>query len=82
MRRNPCLEAALHELENAGVRVQQSRGGKHLKLKWHDGHSARLYVLAVTPSDRSTQHIVRADIRRMLRADALIANQTNNEANE
>jgi hypothetical protein len=72
MRRNPCLEAALLELANAGIHVEQSRGGKHWKLRWHNGRSTRLYVVALTPSDRSTQHIVRTDIRRMLRADGAL----------
>jgi hypothetical protein len=73
MRRNPCLDAALHEFENADICVEQSHGGKHLKLKWAvHGHIPRIYPIAATPSSRRSVHNVRADIRRLLRADGAL----------
>jgi hypothetical protein len=72
--RNPCLEAALRELEAAGVRdVEQVRGAKHLQLRWRvDGHGLRVYSVPGSPSDWRSSHNVRADIRRMLREDGLL----------
>ena len=73
--RNPCLEIALRELEAVGIRdVEQVRGGKHWQLRWRvNGHGLRVYSLPGTPSDWRSSHNVRAEIRRMLREDGLLA---------
>jgi hypothetical protein len=72
--RNPCLDAALRELAAAGIRdVIQSHGGKHLQLRWTvNGHSERMYSMALTPSDVRAPQNVRAAIRRMLREDGIL----------
>jgi hypothetical protein len=72
--RNPCLDAALRELDAAGIRdVEQVRGGKHWQLRWQvDGHGLRVYSLPGTPSDWRSPHNTRADIRRMLREDGVL----------
>ena len=73
--RNPCLEIALRELEAVGIRdVEQVRGGKHWQLRWRvSGHGLRVYSLPGTPSDWRSSHNVRAEIRRILREDGLLA---------
>jgi hypothetical protein len=75
MRNNSCLQAALDELDAAGIRdVARSHGGKHLQLRWRvNGHGVvRMYSLPVTPSDYRAAANCRADIRRMLREDGLL----------
>jgi hypothetical protein len=73
--KNDCLEAALHELELAGIRdVDQAHGGKHLQLRWSvNGHIRRVYTLPCTPSDpfRGPKN-TRAQIRRLLRDDGVL----------
>jgi hypothetical protein len=73
--RNPCLEVALRELEAVGIRdVERVRGGKHWQLRWQvNEHGLRIYTLPGTPSDWRSSHNVRAEIRRMLREDGLLA---------
>ena len=72
--RNPCLEAALKELDAAGVRdVVQASGGKHVQLRWQvDGHGLRIYSLPKTASDWRAVHNTRAGIRRLLREDGML----------
>jgi hypothetical protein len=72
--RNDCLEAALRELAAAGIRdVAQSRGGKHIQLRWSiNGNGLRIYSLPATPSDIRASHNTRAGIRRILRADGVL----------
>jgi hypothetical protein len=72
--KNPCLAAALAELESAGIRdVEQVRGGKHVQVRWKvNGHGLRAYTLPSTPSDIRASRNTRAGIRRMLRADGVI----------
>lgn len=73
--RNPCLEAALRELEAAGVRnVERAYGSKHLQLRWAiNGHPRRMYSMPVTPSDVRAAANTRTGIRRLLRMDGAIA---------
>ena len=73
--KNTCLEAALRELELAGIRdIEQVHGGKHLQLRWSvNGHGQRTYTMPATPGD--TVHgprNTRAGIRRILREDGVI----------
>ena len=72
--KNPCLEAALRELNNAGIRdIERSYGGKHLQLRWRaNGRGLRTYPVPMTPSDWRSSHNVAADIRRMLREDGML----------
>jgi hypothetical protein len=75
--RNECLIAALDELAKVGIRdVVQAHGSKHLQLRWRtNGHGERFYAVPGSASDHRSHLNVRADIRRMLRADGLIAEQ-------
>jgi hypothetical protein len=72
--KNPCLEAALRELNDAGIRdIERSYGGRHQQIRWHaNGHGLRVYTLPITPSDHRANRNVRADIRRMLREDGML----------
>jgi hypothetical protein len=71
--RNPCLEIALAELESAGIRgIERTYGGKHQQLRWRvNGGALRIYAIPGTPSDVRSPLNVRADIRRLLRADGV-----------
>ncbi len=73
--KNECLQVALRELASAGIRdVTRAYGGKHLQLRWRvNGSDERMYSIPVTPSDVRSPHNTRAQIRRMLRADGLLA---------
>ncbi len=72
--KNPCLEAALRELDAAGIRdVERSYAGKHLQLRWRiNGYQQRMYSMPLTPSDVRSAANVRAEIRRMLRNDGIL----------
>jgi hypothetical protein len=65
------------ELGTYGIRdVIQSRGGKHLQLRWQvDGHPLRSYWLPLTPSDQRGAANTRAEIRRMLREDGILVDR-------
>jgi hypothetical protein len=71
---NPCLNLALKELAEAGVRDPVvANGGKHLQLRWTTPRGERrCFAVSGTPSDwRSPQNTVR-DLRRILRSDGML----------
>jgi hypothetical protein len=80
--RNPCLDAALAELEAVGIRdYQLVRGGKHLQLRWaFAGHSMRILTVPLTPSDWRSPRNTRSDIRKLLRLDGLLEMPQSNRA--
>jgi hypothetical protein len=68
--KNPCLEAALQELDAAGIRdVERAYGGKHLQLRWQVNGERRMHSMPATPSDLRSAANTRAQIRQKLRAD-------------
>ena len=73
-KRNPCLDAALAELENAGVRdFQLVHGSKHPQLRWSiNGHPLRILTLPGSTSDWRSPRNVRRDARVLLRLDGII----------
>jgi hypothetical protein len=72
--RNPCIDAAITELRKAGIYDYEiAHGGKHPQVHWGANGTRRFYAVPGTPSDVRSAHNVRADIRRMLRADGLTA---------
>jgi hypothetical protein len=74
MKTNPCLQAALGELEAAGIRdVVVVPGGKHPQIRWKvNGHALRVFTVAGSPSDWRAPKNTRSDIRRALRADGVL----------
>jgi hypothetical protein len=71
--KNPCLEAALQELDAAGIRdVKRAYGGKHLQLRWQVNGERRMISMPATPSDLRSAANTRAQIRQKLRADRLL----------
>ena len=74
--RNACLDAALGELNAAGIRdVAHARGGKHLQIRWQVNGATRFYSLPGTPSDHRSVANTRADVRRLLRADGFLVDR-------
>lgn len=80
--KNPCINVALRELADVGIRdVAIVHGGKHPQLRWKvNGHGMRVYSVPGSPSDVRSAHNTRADIRRMLRADGFITTPERTEA--
>ena len=74
MKTNPCLQAALGELEAAGIRdIETVHGGKHPQIRWRmNGHGLRVFSVPGSPSDWRSPRNVRANVRRILRADGVL----------
>ena len=71
--RNPCLDAALAELDAVGIRdYQLARGAKHLQLRWAVAGVLRMMTIPGSPSDWRSPQNTRRDMRRLLREDGLI----------
>jgi hypothetical protein len=67
--KNPCLDAALAELESAGVRdIQIARGSKHPQVRFRvNGGPLRAFTVPGTPSDQRAPANTRRDVRVLLR---------------
>lgn len=70
---NECIEAACAELRAVGIEPTVRPSGKHAAIVWFHGDIERVYHTALTPSDRRAHLNVRSDVRRILRADGLLA---------
>jgi hypothetical protein len=71
--RNPCLDAALAELDAVGIRdYQLARGSKHLQVRWTVAGVLRMMTIPGSPSDWRSPQNTRRDMRRLLREDGLI----------
>ena len=71
--RNPCLDAALAELDAVGIRnYQLARGAKHLQVRWTVAGVLRMMTIPGSPSDWRSPQNTRRDMRRLLREDGLI----------
>jgi hypothetical protein len=71
---NPSINAALYELERAGIRdVEIARGTKHPQLRFRiNGGDLRVFAVPGTASDwRSPENTAR-DMRRLLREVGVI----------
>ena len=78
--RNPCLDAALAELETVGIRnYELARGGKHLQLRWSVAGIMRMLTVPGTPSDWRSPRNTRRDIRALLRLDGIIEPPRSND---
>jgi hypothetical protein len=72
--RNEELAAALTELKTAGIAdpIIAKTGSGHLQVRWQVGVALRCYTVASSGSDWRGPKNVRAEVRRMLRADGLL----------
>jgi hypothetical protein len=72
---NPCLNAALEELERVGIRdIEIARGSKHPQLRFRvNGCEMRAFTVAGSPSDWRSPENTRRDLRRLLREIGVIA---------
>lgn len=77
---NLCIEAVCDEVRAAGAEPIVRPSGKHAAITWQANGVERVYHTALTPSDRRSHMNARADVRRMLRADGLLA--TNDDCSE
>jgi hypothetical protein len=68
---NECLDAALRELADVGVRPTVHNDRRHVLLEWDVDGKKRQYFLPKTPSDRRAWLNCRADVRRMIKEDGL-----------
>ena len=74
MSSNACLDAALRELAEHGIRdIEVVRGAKHPQLRFRvNGGPIRIFALPGTPSDWRSPKNVRRDLRRLLREAGVI----------
>jgi hypothetical protein len=76
--KNTCLNAALDELSDAGIRdVSHANGAKHRQISWRSPNGAtRFYTVSSgAPSDHRAVANTRSDIRKLLRADGLLVDR-------
>ena len=73
--RNLCLIAAIEELARVGIREPViARGAKHPQLRWTTPRGElRVFAVPGTPSDWRSAENVRHDLRKILRADGMLA---------
>ena len=67
--RTPCVDAALAELQRAGIRdVEVARGTKHPQVRFRiNGGPLHVFAVSGTPSDWRSAENTRRDLRRLLR---------------
>jgi Rha family phage regulatory protein len=73
---NECLDAAIAELRAVGIDPQVVHGGKHIQVVWSHNGKERRYITGNTPSDWRAPLNVKSDVRRMLRKDGVLADET------
>jgi hypothetical protein len=66
-RGNGLVKLTLDLLKENGFTPTISNGGKHLKIRWHDGNRNYTVVVSRSPSDRNAAKRARATLRRILR---------------
>ena len=66
-RHNGIVRMTLDTLAAHGITPVLRNGGKHLKIRWHDGNRTFTVVVSRSPSDRNAVHKARATLKRILR---------------
>ena len=66
-RANGIVRMTLDTLAAHGITPVLRNGGKHLKIKWHDGNRTFTVVVSRSPSDRHAITVARQTLRRILR---------------
>jgi hypothetical protein len=64
---NNIVRMTLDMLEARGFTPTVSNGGKHLKIRWHDGNRSYTVVVSRSPSDRHAITVARQTLQRILR---------------
>ena len=66
-RANGIVRMTLDTLAARGFTPTIKNGGKHTKIKWHDGNRTFTVVVSRSPSDRRAIHNARKTLKRILR---------------
>jgi hypothetical protein len=66
-RGNGIVRMTLDTLAARGFTPTIKNGGKHTKIKWHDGNRTFTVVVSRSPSDRHAITVARQTLRRILR---------------
>jgi hypothetical protein len=66
-RRNGIVRMTLDTLAAHGITPVLRNGGKHLKIRWHDGNRTFTVVISRSPSDRNAANNARRTLKRILR---------------
>ena len=66
-RHNGIVRMTLDTLAAHGITPVLRNGGKHLKIRWHDGNQTFTVVVSRSPSDRNAVHKARATLKRILK---------------
>ena len=66
-RGNGIVRMTLDLLKESGFTPTVRNGGKHLKIRWHDGNRSFTVVVSRSPSDRHAINNARQTLRRILR---------------
>lgn len=73
---NECIEAACEELRAVGIEPTVRHSGKHAAIVWSASGVERVFHTALTPSDYRAPLNVRSDVRRILRNDGLLVEES------
>lgn len=73
VRNNPCVEAIVKTLLDAGIRPEapEVTKGCHVRVRWQANGNKRQYHTGASPSDWRAPRKAASDVRRMLREDGL-----------
>jgi hypothetical protein len=66
-RYNGIVRMTLDTLAAHGITPVLRNGGKHLKIRWHDGNRTFTVVISRSPSDRNAANNARRTLKRILR---------------
>ena len=66
-RHNGIVRMTLDTLAAHGITPVLRNGGKHLKIRWHDGNRTFTVVISRSPSDRNAANNARRTLKRILR---------------
>ena len=73
---NDCIEAVCAELRSVNIEPTVHAGGKHATITWHFNGKERHYSAPLTPSDWRAAKNSRTDIRKVLRNDGLLSDDS------
>ncbi len=73
---NDCIEAVCAELRSVNIEPTVHTGGKHATITWQFNGKERHYSAPLTPSDWRAAKNSRTDIRKVLRNDGLLGDDS------